>query len=45
VRTSVRAEDLLETRFVLTALQDLQLQHYWAQVPVSAPTVALATQK
>jgi hypothetical protein len=42
VRTPLRAEDLIQTRFVLAALRDLQLEHYWAQVPVAAPTVALA---
>lgn len=35
VRTPLRAEDLVQTRFVLTALRDLKLEHYWAQVPVT----------
>jgi len=42
IRTPVRADDLLQTRFVLTALRELQLEHYWAQVPATGPTVALA---
>jgi len=43
VRAPLRAEDLIQTRYVLTALRDLQLEHYWAQVPVAAQTVALAS--
>lgn len=42
VRKPVRAEDLIQTRFVLTALRDLQLEHYWAQVPITPPSVAQA---
>jgi len=45
VRASVRAEDLVQTRFVLTALRDLQLEHYWTQVPVSAQTLAQAQRR
>jgi hypothetical protein len=42
VRTPLRAEDLLQTRFVSTALHQLQLEHFWTQVPAALPTVALA---
>jgi sulfonate transport system substrate-binding protein len=45
VRASIRAEDLLEPKFVTQALKDLQLEHFWTQVPVPVGTqaVALAT--
>ncbi len=42
VRTPLRAEDLLQMKFVTTALQQLQLEHYWTQAPAPLATVALA---
>jgi sulfonate transport system substrate-binding protein len=45
VRASVRADELVETRFVLNALQELHLEHYWAQVPANVQTVASAGQR
>ncbi len=33
VRTPIRAEDLVQTRFVLAAVQQLKLEHFWTQVP------------
>jgi sulfonate transport system substrate-binding protein len=42
IRTPIRAEDLLQTKFVTAALQELQLDHFWMQVPLAAQTAALA---
>ena len=35
IRTPLRAEDLLQAKFVTTALKDLQLDHFWTQVPLA----------
>jgi sulfonate transport system substrate-binding protein len=35
VRTPLRAEELLQPKFVTTALRDLKLEHFWSQVPVT----------
>lgn len=32
IRGALRAEDLLQPRFVITALHELKLDHYWSQV-------------
>jgi sulfonate transport system substrate-binding protein len=42
VRTPLRVEDLLQTKFVVTALDELRLQHFWAQVPVIPRSAGLA---
>jgi len=36
VRTPLRAEDLLQTRFVARSLQELRLEHFWTQAPIGA---------
>ena len=41
IRTPVRAEDLLQTKFVTAALQDLHLEHFWTQVSPAAQSAAL----
>jgi hypothetical protein len=42
IRAPVRAEDLLQTKFVTAALKDLQLEHFWTQVSLVPQTFALA---
>jgi sulfonate transport system substrate-binding protein len=41
IRTPIRAEDLLQTKFVTAALQDLHLEHFWTQVAPAAQSAAL----
>jgi sulfonate transport system substrate-binding protein len=41
IRTPIRSEDLLQTKFVTSALQDLHLEHFWTQVPPAARSAAL----
>jgi sulfonate transport system substrate-binding protein len=43
IRTPLRAEDLLQTKFVTTALKELQLEHFWTQVPPPPRTAGLAS--
>jgi sulfonate transport system substrate-binding protein len=43
IRTPIRAEDLLQPKFVTEALKDLQLEHFWTQVPVAAQAASLAS--
>jgi sulfonate transport system substrate-binding protein len=43
IRTPLRAEDLLETRFVTAALKDLQLDHFWTQVAPAPRTAGLTS--
>jgi sulfonate transport system substrate-binding protein len=43
IRTPVRAEDLLEPKFATQALKDLQLEHFWTQVPVTTRAASLAS--
>jgi sulfonate transport system substrate-binding protein len=43
IRTPVRAEDLLQPKFVTQALKELQLEHFWTQVPAAAQTASLAS--
>jgi sulfonate transport system substrate-binding protein len=42
IRTPVRAEDLLQPRFVAQALKELQLEHFWTQAPAAVQTAGLA---
>jgi sulfonate transport system substrate-binding protein len=42
IRAPIRAEDLLQTKFVVAALEDQQLEHFWTQVPLAPGTFALA---
>jgi hypothetical protein len=43
IRTPIRAEDLLQTKFVTAALQDLHLEHFWTQVSPAARSAALVS--
>jgi sulfonate transport system substrate-binding protein len=43
IRTPLRAEDLLQAKFVTTALKDLQLDHFWTQVAPAPRTAALVS--
>ncbi len=42
IRTPIQAADLLQTKFVTAALQDLKLEHFWTQVPPAPRSAALA---
>ncbi len=44
IRTPVRAEELLQPKFVTQALKELQLEHFWTQAPVAIQTAGLAPQ-
>jgi sulfonate transport system substrate-binding protein len=43
IRTPILAEDLLQPKFVTEALKDLQLEHFWTQVPVAARATNLTS--
>jgi sulfonate transport system substrate-binding protein len=43
IRTPVRAEELLQPKFVSQALKELQAEHFWTQQPVVTLTGTLAS--
>jgi sulfonate transport system substrate-binding protein len=43
IRTPIRAEDLLQPKFVTAALKDLQIEHFWTQAPVALQPGTLAS--
>jgi sulfonate transport system substrate-binding protein len=43
IRVPVRAEDLVQSKFVTAALKELQVEHFWTQVPVPAQTASLTS--
>ncbi|MDB6086874.1 MAG: nitrate transporter substrate-binding protein [Gammaproteobacteria bacterium] len=45
IRTPLHAEDLLQPKFVTEALKDLQIEHFWTQVPVVAGRAVSVAQK
>jgi sulfonate transport system substrate-binding protein len=43
IRVPIRAEDLLQPKFVAQALKDLKIEHFWTQTPVAIQSAALAS--
>ena len=43
IRVPIRAEELLQPKFVSQALKDLKIEHFWTQTPIAIQPPALAS--